>query len=479
MVAAQAQLTSIILSRSPTIIKVKSYEGEPRQKKHNSIAMKSTNNKIKVLFISRELISGDLSYILKKEGCNVRLHIVDRGQRSCLDGIVEKTESWKKDINWVGKNGLIIFDDVGFGKIQDKLRKDGYLVIGGSGDGDRLEQDRLYGQSILEKSGVKTNKLFSTKEFSILSAISHIKKNPGKWVIKQNHHNTAVTYVGLLEDGSDVLSVLDDLKTKVGSKSTISLQRKVDGVEVAIGRFFNGHDWCGPSVINFEHKHLCNDDIGPMGGESGTLMWYEEDDTNKLFQRALAGLKDHLIRSNYKGYIDVNCIVFEEDLYPLEVTSRFGSSTIETQCEIHTSPWKDFFYAIAKGEKPDLQYKKGYTINVALTVPPFPYRTTDKKMQLSGMRIFFANNVADEEMKHIHFEGVAMKKVKGKEVYSTSGNLGYALYVTSTAKSVEEARESVYSLIKNITIPRMFYRTDIGMRFLRRDKQLLQQWGWI
>ncbi|OGJ09074.1 hypothetical protein A2456_00300 [Candidatus Nomurabacteria bacterium RIFOXYC2_FULL_36_19] len=440
--------------------------------------MKSLANKkkLRILFISRELISGDLSYRLKQEGCDVKLFIKDKGQKQCLDGIVRKTSNWKKELVWVGKDGLIIFDDVGYGKTQDKLRKDGYLVVGGSGDGDLLELDRIYGQKILKNAGVFSHD-FDTKSFTIKSAIAFVKKNKGEWVAKQNDHNTTLNYIGNIKDGSDMISVLENYKNVLGGSCKVSLQKKTDGVEIAIGRFFNGKQWLGPSVINFEHKHLENDDIGPLGGETGTLMWYEKNDKNKLFQQTLAKIKPHLEKSNYKGYIDINCIVNKNKIYPLEITSRFGSSTIETQGEIHTSPWSDFFLSLAKGEDYNLKYKKGYAINVALTVPPFPYRTNDKNIINSDVNIFL-KEMSKKEFSHVRFEGVSAKKTT-EHPYYTAGNLGYVLYVTGINKTVQKAREKVYKIINKIIIPKSFYRTDIGTRFIRKDQKLLKNWGWI
>lgn len=434
---------------------------------------------MRVLFISGEMIAGDIAYRLKEEGCDVKLYIEDKGVKDCFNGMVAKTDNWKKELKWVGKDGLIVFDDVGYGDIQDKLRKEGYLVIGGSENGDRLELDRIYGQEILKSCGVITDE-FNIKSFTVKSAIAYVKKNHGEWVVKQNDHNTALNYVGCMAEGSDVVSVLENYKANFGASYNISLQKRVRGVKIAIGRFFNGGNWVGPSVINIEHKHLCNGDIGPVGGETGTLMWYEKDENTKLFQKTLAKLTTVLHKSDYRGYIDVNCIVTDKDtVYPLEITSRFGSSTNQMQSEIQISPWREILYAIASGADYCMRYKQEYGIAVALTVPPFPYRTSDKTLYQKGVNIFFNREISKEDFPHIHFEGVLSKKVKGKHVYCTAGNLGYVLYITNSGKTVQEARKRVYSIIDKIIIPKMFYRTDIGLRFIEKEKLILQEWGWI
>lgn len=438
------------------------------------------SNKINVLFISRELIAADLAYQLEKEGCNVKLFIESEADRDCFHGIIDKTNDWKNELNWVGKNGLIVFDDVGYGKIQDDLRKNGYFVIGGSGDGDKLELDRKYGQEMLKLCGVEINDEFETKSLTIDCAIDFIIRNKGCWVLKQNDHDESFTYIGKREDGSDLISILENYKSRFGGSYFCGLQKKVSGVEIAIGRFFNGKEWIGPLIFNIEHKNFCNDDIGPLGGETGTLMWYENDDNKKLFQKTLAKLKPQLQKSNYKGYIDINCIVGDKDIfYPLEITSRFGSSTNEMQSEIQKSPWSEFLLAVAKGEDYPLKYKQGYGIAVALTVSPFPYKTSDKKLSQKGVNIFFDKDLSREEFDHIHFEEVSIERKEGKDNYYIAGNTGYILYITGFGNTVDEARDQVYRLIDKIIIPKMFYRTDIGLRFIQRDQHLLKKWGWI
>ena len=100
-------------------------------------------------------------------------------------------------------------------------------------------------------------------------------------MIKQNSHQSSLNYVGKVDDGGDVLSVLKKYD-EVGIQD-IDLQKKVTGIEVGVARYFNGKDWVGPIEINVEHKSLFNDGIGPKTGEMGTVMWYTDNENNQLF----------------------------------------------------------------------------------------------------------------------------------------------------------------------------------------------------
>ncbi|HLN18920.1 MAG TPA: phosphoribosylglycinamide synthetase C domain-containing protein, partial [Patescibacteria group bacterium] len=208
----------------------------------------------------------------------------------------------------------------------------------------------------------------------------------------------------------------------------------------------------------------------------------DNNEKNKLYLETLAKLKPFLQKINFKGDIDINCIVNNKGAFPLEATSRFGSPAIHLHSEINRSPWGDFLKAIADGKDYKLKWKRGYGIVVVVTVPtsnPFPFTKSEVYTSPKGMNIYFDKSLTKKDFEHIHFEDVSMKKVNGKEQYYISDDRGYVLYVTAMGKTVEEAREKAYKLIKKIHIPKMFYRNDIGLKFITEDEKKLRKWGYL
>jgi phosphoribosylamine--glycine ligase len=430
---------------------------------------------MRILFISGELIAGDLAYRLKLEGCDVKLFIEHTEQKHCLDGLVEKTDDWKNELDWVGKEGLIVFDDVGYGKIQDDLRKDGYRVVGGSEGGDRLEKSRRFAQEILSNLGMQTVPIvdFSTPR----EAIDYVQNHPGKWVVKQNNHQSALNYVGELEDGRDVLSILETYERN--GVRDITLQERIEGIEVSINRYFNGSDWVGPSEITIEHKSLFNDNLGPKTGEMGNLMWYD-DANGRLFEETIARLKPYLQKVDFRGDIDINSFISEKGVFPIEVTSRFGCPITHSQSAMHISPWHELLGAVADGKPYDLKHRDGYCIALTMALPPFPYEGTLAKEYLSeGLEIFFKGVLTEEEKRNIHYEAVALMHENGIERYVVSHSIGYTMFVTGFGNDVSDAQREARSLAEKIVIPKIFYRTDIGTSFMSTDRKKLRDLGWI
>ncbi|MDD4319442.1 MAG: hypothetical protein PHW10_03920 [Candidatus Peribacteraceae bacterium] len=434
---------------------------------------------MRILFVSRDLKAANLACVLKSEGCDVKLFIADEFQRPNFQNLVHKTPDWEKELPWVGKNGLIVFDDIGYGAVQERLRSEGYSVFGGSKLGDRLEEDREWSQEIFKKYGLKSP---CTINFSnIKAAISFLHQKQGPWVIKQNGCLPKdINYVGHFKDNRDAISVLENYnRHNSDNLRMITLQKRVYGVEVGVARYFNGDDWVGPIEINVEHKKLFPGDLGPTTAEMGTLAWYT-DKSNYLFDTTLAKIKPFLREIDFRGDIDIGCIANERGIYPLEATPRLGTPIIHLHREFHASPWHHFLKAVADKKPFRLKWKKGYGIVVLISLPPFPYNRQIREPSPLGIEVHFDPSLTKDDYMHIHFEGISLEQLKnnGKKYY-ISDPFGYALYVTGLGKTISQARRKTNKLIEKICIPKMFYRNDIGSSFEATGKEMLERWGYL
>lgn len=430
-----------------------------------------------ILFISKNLIAGNLAYLLKKEGHTVKLFIEHKNSQESFENMVSKSLNWKADLEWVGKDGLVIFDDVDYGRSQDKLRKEGYTVFGGSELGDKLEMDREFGQEIFAKYGMKTVPL---KDFdNIQDAIRYAEKHKRAWVIKQNDHGSKIlNYIGIFEDGRDVISVLKNYaQNETVNKEHVSLHQKLKGVEIGVGRYFNGTDWVGPIEFNVEHTEFFPGNLGPTTSEMGTLAWYDTNEDNLLYTETLARLKPYLQEINFRGDMEINCIVNEDGAFPLEATARLGTPIVHLHSEIHSSPWGEFLHAVASGKQYDLKWKKGYGIVILVAVPPFPYTKRITENLVYNSNIYF-DKMNERDLKHIHFEEVAIRKDDLNQFYIADSQ-GYVLYITGMGETIEEAQEKVYKIAKKVIVPKMFYRNDIGTSFNKEGLSKLQKLGYI
>jgi phosphoribosylamine---glycine ligase len=304
-------------------------------------------------------------------------------------------------------------------------------------------------------------------------AVAYVRANPNRYVIKPSgeaQNMKQLLFVGEDEDGKDVLQVLGDYKRAWSDRiKDFQLQRRIVGVEVAAGGFFNGSEFVYPINVNFEHKKLFPGDIGPSTGEMGTTMFWSEP--NKIFNATLKKMEPKLREERYVGYIDVNCIVNSNGIYPLEFTSRFGYPTISIQQEGMITPIGEFFLKLADGSLKQFKTRSGFQIGVRVVVPPFPFK--DKET--------FNSNSKDAVIifKKPNREGVHIEDVKRvDDEWLVTGTSGVVLIVIGMGPTMRQAQREAYNRIDNIMIPNMYYRKDIGDRWFE-DSDRLHNWGYL
>jgi phosphoribosylamine--glycine ligase len=200
---------------------------------------------------------GDVAWQVSREGHEVKYYIEAESDREIADGFVPKTDDWRAELDWAD---VVVFDDiwvgdtVGTGEIARKLREEGHAVVGGTPNTDRLEDDRGYAMEVLEDHGIDT--LDHREFFDFDEGIAFVRENPGPYVVKplgEVQNVKRLLYVGRENDGSDVVEVLGAYRKAWGHRMKgFQLQRRVEGVEVAVCGFFDGAAFVEP--VNFEHK---------------------------------------------------------------------------------------------------------------------------------------------------------------------------------------------------------------------------------
>ena len=315
------------------------------------------------LFVSYDALITDIAWRVARQGHAVKYYIDNPNLQEVGDGFLPKTDNWQKEVDWAD---VIVFDDVlGHGPWAHELRQRGKHVVGGTPYTDRLEDDRSFGQEELRKHKVT---IIPYRDFtSFDKAIAYVRENPARYVIKPSgeaQNIKSLLFVGEEEDGQDVVRVLGDYQRAWADQIPVfQLQRRVTGVEVAVGAFFNGKKFIEPININFEHKKLFPGNLGPSTGEMGTTFFWSGP--NKLFNATLKKFETKLAQEGYVGYIDINCIVNGNGIYPLEWTSRFGYPLISIQEDSMVTPIGEFFLPHCDGTRRKTEGKKW-----------FPYRRT-------------------------------------------------------------------------------------------------------
>ncbi|HEY7450115.1 MAG TPA: phosphoribosylglycinamide synthetase C domain-containing protein [Vicinamibacterales bacterium] len=75
----------------------------------------------------------------------------------------------------------------------------------------------------------------------------------------------------------------------------------------------------------------------------------------------------------------------------------------------------------------------------------------------------------------IHIEDV--KLVNGE--WLVTGTSGVVLIVCGTGPTMRQAQRQVYNRVRNVMIPNMYYREDVGDRWSEEDSDRLHSWGYL
>ncbi|HEX4506811.1 MAG TPA: phosphoribosylamine--glycine ligase, partial [Alphaproteobacteria bacterium] len=368
---------------------------------------------------------GSLYRRLIADGHSVKVHVGSELCRGTLAGIVPQTPDWQRELDWVrdaGEDGIILFENVagGRGVLQDRLRGEGYHVIGGSAYGDRLENDRGYAQAVLASLGLNIARTHSFTD--VQAAEAFLDANPGRYVLKFNGPGFASSdnYVGRLPDGADVRAVLIGKAPLLAEGGSFILMDHIDGVEMGVGAYFNGEDFITPACLDWEHKNFFPGGMGELTGEMGTVATYSR--TQKFFDLTLARMAPLLRENGYLGYININTIVNAQGIWPLEFTCRFGYPGFAVLEPLQKAGWAGLFSGMVRKNLPAMEVAPGFSVCVVLTTPPFPYTREDIE-EAVGLPVIFTGPV-DERA--VHYGEVGLEN--GQLV--TSGKYGWTMVVT-------------------------------------------------
>jgi phosphoribosylamine--glycine ligase len=430
---------------------------------------------------------------LLARGHEVRVFLADPESDDILHGMVPRSVDWRDDLRWVREAtdlGVILFEGTGWGATQDELRQQGYHVFGSSEVGDRLELDRAYGQDVARQVGMQVADTFTFDSFD--AALAFVHERPARYVLKYDGDTFAKTrnYVGALDNGLDMIAMLrlQQAKWPVPEAPRFVLMQHVRGVEVGVGGFFDGERFLSPVNLDWEHKGFFPGNLGELTGEMGTLVSYRGAD--KLFAATLGRVAPLLRASRYVGYINLNTIVNDEGVFPLEFTCRLGVPGYAILSALHRDPWDVLLARVVTSDSrsfarddalrhdgargaPDFATYEGFAVGVVLTVPPFPY--PDGYDRLSKGAPIVLHGVDAEELPHLHYGEVARE---GDQLV-TAGQIGYVMVVTGRGASVHEARRRTYALVDKIIIPNLRYRRDIGEGYELRERDELIRLGWL
>ena len=396
-----------------------------------------------------------------KAGHKVQIWMSKDNHKETGDGFrgVEKVDNWLT----AARTADLIVPTGNHQYIEklDMLRKAGKNVFGPSTKSAALEIQRADGMKFFEDHGIECP---PWKQFPTLqTAEAHVRKTGERFVFKTlgDSDDKSLSYVG--KSAADMIARLQRWeRLKMAGKGPFMLQKVIDGVEFAVSRWMGTDGFVGEPNENFEFKKLLSGNCGPNCGESGTLMKYTAD--SKLFDQVLAPLEDALVDMGHLGDIDVNCIVDEKGkAWPLEFTTRLGWPAANIMWASHKGDPVEWMLDACDG-KDTLLTSPAVACGIVLAQPDYP-NSKFTKAEVADIPMY---GVTKENAKYLSPQCVkidTMPDMQGdtvveRDIWCTTGD--YLAVATGMGKTVKKACERAYSTVKEIHVPNMMYRDDVG-----------------
>jgi phosphoribosylamine--glycine ligase len=244
----------------------------------------------------------------------------------------------------------------------------------------------------------------------------------------------------------------------------------IDGVEMGVGAYFDGEDFVRPACLDWEHKRFFAGDLGELTGEMGTVATF--DRSGRFFEATLARLAPLLRRHGHVGYVNLNTIVNDKGIWPLELTCRFGYPGYAVLDPLQRTSWADLLRAMATRSGQALSTDAGFSVGIVVTTPPFPYSRKEIDEPV-GLPIRFADDFGSEDRRHVHYGEIGLDR--GQLV--TSGLYGWTMVVTGTGPTIAAAKAEAHARVCRISIPNARYRLDIGDRLIAGDLDRVERLG--
>lgn len=391
------------------------------------------------------------------------------------EGMLQRPDEWEGLMDGTDLVVMTGNDVTGYPRYTERFEpyfQQGYPIFGANLKSAKLELDRLEGQQVLERAGVRV--LPYTVVDDLNSAIDYVVKNQEPICIKPwgGEEDKSLTCVS--NSPEEAIFHLERWRDK-GFEGKLMLQKKAEGLEVGIAGWFSPKSgWLGMLEESWEHKRFLNDNLGQNTGEQGTVIRHVQE--SLLFDRVLRPLTDYLYQIGYVGDCAVNCIIDSDGTpWPLEFTARLGWPDFNIRQEVIRHDPVKWMRAMLDG-RDEFAPEKLIAVGVVMTHGDYPIN-----QDLHEVWSDFPIRGATEELwPHLHWQMVRM----GQEPYIdpegslhrtramvTTGN--YVVVATGSGETVSEAVDKAYWAADSVRWPsNVMYRTDIGRKLQGELPQL-------
>lgn len=341
--------------------------------------------------------------------------------------------------------------------IVDALNKINILVYGPNQNAARLESNKSFAKSFLQKYNIPT--AAGTSFASTSKALEYIQKLHSPLVIKASGlaAGKGVIIAYSTEEAEKTIRSMLENKEFGESSEQIVIEECLFGPETSIHLVISGEDYVIlPS--SQDHKRLGEDDTGPNTGGMGAFAptdiitpEHMQIIERTIIKPTLRGLQEENI--HFSGTLYIGLMMTKSGPKVLEFNVRFGDPETQVLFPLFQSDPIELLHACALGKlhSTNPKFKKTYAVAIVQAAQGYPNRYN------KGEKIFIPD-ILPQNTSVLH----AGTKIDQTGNLVTAG--GRVLTVTATAETLPEAIKRAYFLCEKVYFKDNYYRKDIALK---------------
>ncbi len=342
--------------------------------------------------------------------------------------------------------------------LVDKLSQMGVASFGPSQAAARIESSKVFAKNLMQKYAIPTAKykVFSS-DTQALGYIQEIGEFPV--VIKADGLalGKGVVIPHTLQEAEEAIRQIMQDKIFGDSGNQIVVEEFITGPEVSVLAFCDGKTIL-PMVSSMDHKRALDGNQGPNTGGMGTIApnphytpEMEQRCMQEIFLPTVSAMA--LEGAPFKGCLYFGLMLTPQGPKVIEYNCRFGDPETQVVLPLLETDLLTIFQAIweERLEEVKIRWKREAAACVVMASGGYPgnYQTG---YTIHGLG---ANGQVDGAC--VYHAGTR-KTPDGS--FCTAG--GRVLGVTATGKTLEQALDTVYSAVKEISFTDAHFRIDIG-----------------
>ncbi len=348
--------------------------------------------------------------------------------------------------------------------VVDAFAKRGLCAFGPSQKAAMIEGSKSFAKNLMHDHGIPT------AEFEIFtdrkSAASYVKKLGGACVVKVNGlaAGKGAIVCDTQAEATDALKRILDKKQFGAAGESVVVEEKLKGEEASVLVLSDGKDY-RILPVSQDHKRVGDNDMGPNTGGMGAYAPAPLVDEEMLERIEAEIVRPTLAAmsaegATYKGVLYCGIMVTENGPKVIEYNCRFGDPEAQAVLPLVTCDWYAIFRACMQGRITglDWQVSTGACATVVMASGGYPGSYESGKL-ITG--------ISDAEDLGVDVYHAGTSRNQEGDLVTNGGRV---LAVSGRGDTLEQAIRVAYEGVAEIDFEGRYYRSDIGVKGLRRQK---------